>query len=55
MGTRVDAGSFSFDLEERCDQAEQRIQEVLADWEANYKGKTSDRPRISTRRWPGST
>lgn len=46
MGTRVDAGSFSFDLEERCDQAEQRIQEVLADWEANYKGKTSDRPRI---------
>ena len=46
LGTRVDASSFSFDLEERCDQVEKRTQEVLADWEANYKGKSSDRPRI---------
>lgn len=46
LGTRVDASSFSFDLEERCAQVEKRTQEVLADWEANYKGKSSDRPRI---------
>ena len=46
MGTRVDAGSFSFDLEQRCDEIEARTAEVLADWEANYKGKPSDRPRL---------
>lgn len=46
MGTRVDAGSFSFDLEQRCDEIEARTAEVLADWEANYKDKPSDRPRL---------
>lgn len=46
MGTRVDAGSFSFDLDERCDIVEQRTAEVIADWEANMKGKSTDRPRI---------
>ena len=46
MGTRVDAGSFSFDLNQRCDVIEARTREVIADWEANKKGKPSDRPRI---------
>lgn len=46
MGTRVDAGSFSFDLEQRCSEVEKRTAEVLADWEANYKGKPTDRPRL---------
>ena len=46
MGTRVDAGSFSFDLEQRCSEVEKRTAEVLADWEANYKRKPTDRPRL---------
>lgn len=46
MGTRVDAGSFSFDLDQRCDAIEKRTEEILAEWEANKKGKESDRPRI---------
>ncbi|MBU5435180.1 double-cubane-cluster-containing anaerobic reductase [Pseudoflavonifractor sp. MSJ-37] len=46
MGTRVDAGSFSFDLEQRCAEIEARTAEVMADWEANYKGRPTDRPRL---------
>ncbi|MBP3674224.1 MAG: 2-hydroxyacyl-CoA dehydratase [Oscillospiraceae bacterium] len=46
MGTRVDAGSFSFDLDQRCDVIEKRTAEVIADWEANKKGKPSNRPRL---------
>ena len=46
MGTRVDAGSFSFDLDQRCDVIEKRTAEVIADWEANKKGKPSKRPRL---------
>lgn len=46
MGTRVDAGSFSFDLDQRCDAVEARTAEVVADWEANCKGKPSTRPRL---------
>ena len=46
MGTRLDAGSFSFDLNQRCDVIEQRTAEVLAEWEATKKGTKSDRPRI---------
>lgn len=46
MGTRVDAGSFSFDLEERCRTVEARTAEVLADWTANFQGKPSLRPRL---------
>ena len=46
MGTRLDAGSFSFDLDQRCDVIEQRTAEVLAEWEATKKGTKSDRPRI---------
>lgn len=46
LGTRLDAGSFSFDLEERCKLVEMRTADILADWEANFKGKSSDKPRI---------
>ena len=46
MGTRVDAGSFSFDLNQRCDVIEARTAEVIAEWEATKKGTKSDRPRI---------
>ncbi len=46
MGTRLDAGSFSFDLDQRCDEIEKRTAQVIAEWEQNQKGKTSDRPRL---------
>lgn len=46
MGTRIDAGSFSFDLEQRCRVVEERTAEVLANWEANLKGKPSVKPRL---------
>lgn len=46
MGTRIDAGSFSFDLEERCDSVEARISQVLAQWEAEGEKKPSSRPRL---------
>ena len=46
MGTRVDAGSFSFDLNQRCDVIEARTAEVIAEWEATKKGTKSSRPRL---------
>ena len=46
MGTRVDAGSFSFDLNQRCDVIEKRTAEVIAEWEATKKGTKSNRPRL---------
>lgn len=46
MGTRIDAGSFSFDLDERCRDVEARVAEVKAQWEADFKGKPSVRPRL---------
>ena len=46
MGTRLDAGSFSFDLDQRCRLVEERTAEILADWEANRKGKPSLKPRL---------
>lgn len=46
MGTRIDAGSFSFDLDERCDTIEKRTAEVIAQWESEKKGQKSDRPRL---------
>ena len=46
MGTRLDAGSFSFDLDQRCDEIEKRTAEVIADWKAQKQGKSSDRPRL---------
>ena len=46
MGTRIDAGSFSFDLAERCRLVEARTAEVKANWEENLKGTPSVKPRI---------
>ena len=46
MGTRIDAGSFSFSLADRCRVVEERIAEVKANWEANLKGKPSNKPRL---------
>lgn len=46
LGTCIDAGSFTFDLEERCAAVEKRTAEVRADWEKNFRGKKSNRPRI---------
>ena len=46
IGTRLDAGSFSFDLEQRCDEIEKRTAEIMADWRATKQDKPSDRPRL---------
>ena len=46
LGTKLDALSFIPDMDERCKQIRQRIDEVKADWEQNYKGKVSRKPRI---------
>ena len=46
MGTRIDAGSFSFDLDERCRLVEERTAEVKAKWEEECKGKPSVKPRL---------
>ena len=46
IGTRLDAGSFSFDLSQRCDEIEKRTAEILDHWKANREGKPSCRPRI---------
>ncbi len=46
LGTKLDALSFIPDMEERCNQIRQRIAEVKADWEQNYKEKVARKPRI---------
>lgn len=46
LGTKLDALSFIPDMDERCRQIRQRIDEVKADWEQNYKEKVSGKPRI---------
>jgi benzoyl-coA reductase/2-hydroxyglutaryl-coA dehydratase subunit, bcrC/badD/hgdB len=46
LGTKLDSLSFIPDMDERCRQIRQRIDEVKADWEQNYKGKVSRKPRI---------
>lgn len=46
IGTTLDATSFIFDLEECCDTIEKRTAAVRADWEANFRGKPSVRPRL---------
>lgn len=46
LGTKLDTMSFIPSMEERCKQLRERIDEVRADWEANYKGKVSRKPRI---------
>ncbi|MCF0149956.1 MAG: 2-hydroxyacyl-CoA dehydratase [Firmicutes bacterium] len=46
LGTKVDAGSFSLDLDSRIESLKERTAAIVEDWEANYKGKPSDRPRL---------
>ena len=46
MGTRVDAGSFSFDLDQRCDVIEARTAEVLEQWKAGRDKLPAGRPRL---------
>lgn len=46
MGTCIDAGNFSFDLEERCAEIERRTEEVTALWESREDKGASDRPRL---------
>ena len=46
LGTKLDTMSFIPSMEERCKQLRERIDEVKADWETNYKGKVSRKPRI---------
>lgn len=46
LGTKLDTLSFIPSMEERCNQLRERIDEVQADWETNYKGKVSRKPRI---------
>lgn len=46
LGTKLDTMSFIPSMEERCKQLRERIDEVKADWEANYKRKVSRKPRI---------
>ena len=54
MGTRLDGLGFNFNLEERIAIIEERTKEVLTDWETNYKGKASDRPRLLITGCPNS-
>ena len=41
-------------MEQRCEIIEERIREVWKDWEENYKGKPSNRPRILVTGCPNS-
>lgn len=54
MGSRLDALGFNPDIEQRCKVIEERTKEVLKDWEENYKGKKSSRPRILVTGCPNS-
>jgi benzoyl-CoA reductase/2-hydroxyglutaryl-CoA dehydratase subunit BcrC/BadD/HgdB len=54
IGTRLDSLGFNTYIEERCNIIEARTNEVLKDWEENYKGKASTRPRILVTGCPNS-
>ena len=54
MGSRLDALGFDPDIERRCRIIEERTAEVMKDWEENYKGKPSRRPRILVTGCPNS-
>ena len=54
LGSRLDALGFNPDIEGRCQLIEERTKEVLKDWEENYKGKPSKRPRILVTGCPNS-
>ena len=46
MGTKLDAGNFSFDLEGRCRLVAERTRELREQWERDFRGKPSLRPRV---------
>lgn len=54
IGTRLDGLGFNPDIEQRCRIIEERTKEIRRDWEENYKGKTSKRPRILITGCPNS-
>lgn len=54
MGSRLDSLGFDPDIIHRCGIIEERTREVIRDWEANYKGKPSRRPRILVTGCPNS-
>lgn len=54
IGSRLDSLGFNPDIEERCCIIEERTMEVLQEWEKNYKGKPSKRPRILVTGCPNS-
>lgn len=54
IGSRLDALGFNPDIEQRCRLIEERTKEVLKDWEENFKGKKSSRPRILVTGCPNS-
>ncbi len=54
IGTRLDSLGFNPDIHERCRLIEERTVEVLKDYEENYKGKKSHRPRILITGCPNS-
>ena len=58
MGSRLDSQGFDPDIAHRCRIIEERTQEVIRDWEANYRGHafpTSPDPgdRMPQQRCPG--
>ncbi|MGI6079989.1 MAG: double-cubane-cluster-containing anaerobic reductase [Candidatus Avilachnospira sp.] len=46
LGTKADASSFTFKIEERISDFKKRTEEALEYWNKERKGKSSDRPRI---------
>lgn len=54
MGSRLDSLGFNPDIEQRCRIIEERTEEVLKNWEENFRGKPSRRPRILVTGCPNS-
>lgn len=54
LGTRLDSLGFNPDIEGRSKILADRTKEVLADWQANWQGKPSTKPRILVTGCPNS-
>ena len=46
LGTTLESGKFSFDLEERCARVAKRTAEVRQMWHDTMEGQPSERPRV---------
>ena len=46
LGTTLESGKFSFDLEERCAAVAKRTEEVRQMWHETMEGHSGERPRI---------